>query len=164
MENLSVSLHKKDIQLLMLLQQDARLTNQQLAEQCGMSATPCWRRIRQLEEAGVIAGYRAVLDRKKTGLGILAFVRVNIDSHSEQQAVSFEQAVCELPQVIACYAIGGGADFLLQVVARELDDYSDFAMKVIRRLPGIKAMETSFVLKEIKPLSGLPVGDGCRWP
>ncbi|WP_058910236.1 Lrp/AsnC family transcriptional regulator [Entomohabitans teleogrylli] len=148
---------RNDILLLSELQNDARLTNQQLAERVAMSATPCWRRVKQLEESGVISGYHARVDREKLGLGILAFIRVKIDSHNEQQAGRFESEVRQLRQVIACYATGGSADFLLQVVCRDLEAYSDFAMKVVRRLPGIKEMETMFVLKEIKPLSGLPV-------
>jgi DNA-binding Lrp family transcriptional regulator len=147
-----------DARILTALQREGRLTNQDLAERVGLSTSPCWRRVRQLEESGVIQGYRAILDRHQIGLGVLAFVRVKIDSHSDDEARRFETDVQQLERVIACYSIAGGADFLLQVVARDLDDYADFAMTVVRRLPRIKEMETSFVLKEIKPLSGFPIG------
>ncbi|MDR3436770.1 Lrp/AsnC family transcriptional regulator [Telmatospirillum sp.] len=146
-----------DARILSALQQDGRLTNQDLAQRVGLSTSPCWRRVHQMEDAGLIQGYRAILDRQKIGLGVLAFVRVKIDSHSEDEARKFEIDVQRLDRVIACYSIAGSADFLLQVVARDLDDYADFAMAVIRRLPRIKEMETSFVLKEVKPLSGLPI-------
>lgn len=146
-----------DIALLTLLQKDARLTNQTLAEEVNLSASPCWRKVRRLEDEKVILGYHAALDRRKIGLGVMVFVRVSIDSHSEAQARKFEQEVQELENVVACYSIGGDADFLLQVVAQNLDAYSDFAMSVLRRLPGIKAMQSMFVLKEIKPFSTLPV-------
>ena len=146
-----------DARILAALQQDGRTTNQTLADGIGMSASPCWRRVRQLEEHKVIQGYRAVLDRRKIGLGVLVFVRVTIDRHSEVEARKFEQEVMALEDVVACYSIGGDADFLLQVVSRDLDTFADFAMSVIRRLTGIKEMQSMFVLKEIKPFMAWPV-------
>ncbi|WP_019410473.1 Lrp/AsnC family transcriptional regulator [Pseudomonas psychrophila] len=146
-----------DAKILAALQQDGRTTNQTLADDIGMSASPCWRRVRQLEEHKVIQGYRAVLDRRKIGLGVLVFVRVTIDRHSEVEARKFEQEVMALEDVVACYSIGGDADFLLQVVSRDLDTFADFAMSVIRRLTGIKEMQSMFVLKEIKPFVSYPV-------
>lgn len=149
-----------DLRILESLQADGRLTNQALSEKVGLSTSPCWRRVRQLEEAGVIQSYRASLDRRQIGLGVLAFIRVKIDSHSESEAEEFSQKILALDEVVACYSIAGDADFLVQVVARDLDSYSDFAMSVIRRLPGIKEMQTTFVLKELKPFQGFPVGLG----
>lgn len=146
-----------DAEILKILQKDGRVTNQVLADHVGMSASPCWRRVNQLEEEQVIQGYKAVLDRRKIGLGVMVFVRVKIDRHSETEARRFEQDVLALEDVVACYSIGGDADFLLQVVASDLDAYSDFAMKVIARLPGIKEMQSMFVLKEIKPFTSFPV-------
>lgn len=146
-----------EMKILRLLQDDARITNQELADKAGMSASPCWRKVRKLEEDDVIQGYRAVLNRKKIGLGVMVFIRVTIDSHSEAEARKFEEEVTALEDVIACYSIGGDADFLLQVVASDLDSYADFAMSVVRRLPGIKEMQSMFVLKEIKPLTAYPV-------
>ncbi|MBU9810604.1 Lrp/AsnC family transcriptional regulator [Rahnella perminowiae] len=146
-----------DLRILKQLQGSGRMTNQELAEKVGMAASPCWRRMKQLEDSGVITGYQANIDRKKIGLGLLAFIRVKIDSHSEEDAQRFELQVGALPSVIACYAIAGDADFLLQVVAKDLDSFSSFAMEVVRRLPGIKEMQTSFVLREIKPLDVLPL-------
>lgn len=149
-----------DLRILETLQADGRLTNQALSEKVGLSTSPCWRRVRQLEEAGVIQSYRASLDRRQIGLGVLAFIRVKIDSHSESEAEEFSQKILALDEVVACYSIAGDADFLVQVVARDLDSYSDFAMSVIRRLPGIKEMQTTFVLKELKLFQGFPVGLG----
>jgi len=105
----------------------------------------------------VIQGYRAVLNRKKIGLNVMVFVRVTIDSHSEAEARKFEQEVMALDNVVSCYSIGGDADFLLQVVAADMDAYAEFAMSVIRRLPGIKEMQSMFVLKEIKGLAAWPL-------
>lgn len=152
-----MSLTSTEIKILTLLQQDARTTNQNLADEIGLSPSPCWRKVRRLEEDEIIQGYRAVLNRRKIGLGVMVFVRVAIDSHSDTDARRFEQEVAALEHVIACYSIGGDADFLLQVVARDLDAYAEFSMTVLRRLPGIKEMQSMFVLKEIKPLVGYPI-------
>ncbi|MFA3762297.1 Lrp/AsnC family transcriptional regulator [Yersinia sp. 2538 StPb PI] len=146
-----------DIKILKQLQHAGRMTNQELADKVGMATSPCWRRVKQLEESGIITGYQANIDRRKIGLGILAFIRVKIDSHSEEEAKLFEMQVGELTPVIACYAVAGDADFLLQVVAEDLDSFSTFAMSVIRRLSGIKEMQTTFVLREVKPLDHLPL-------
>lgn len=154
-----MAIDKTEIKILQLLQDDARITNQVLAEKVGMSASPCWRRVKKLEEDDVIQGYRAILNRKKIGLGVMVFVRVIIDSHSEAEAQKFEHEVSELENVVACYSIGGDSDFLLQVVSHDLDSYADFAMSVIRRLPRIKEMQSMFVLKEIKPLNAYPISN-----
>ena len=151
------ALNLADVRILTALQQDGRITNQNLADHIGMSASPCWRRVRQLEEHRYIQGYRAVLDRRKIGLGVMVFIRINIDRHSEAEAKKFEQEVMQLEDVVACYSIGGDADFLLQVVARDLDSFADFAMTIVRQLPGIKEMQSMFVLKEIKPFVSFPV-------
>ena len=152
-----MSLEKVDIRILRTLQMEGKLTNQELATRIGMSASPCWRHVKKLEDEHVITGYKAAIDRKAVGLGVLVFVRIQIDTHSHDEALRFENAVHSLDNVIACYAIAGEADFLLQVVATDMDSYADFAMTVIRRLPGIKEMHTMFVLKEIKTLSPLPI-------
>ncbi len=152
-----MTLSPTDMKILEILQDDARVTNQVLAEKINLSASPCWRKVRRLEEEEVIQGYRAVLDRKKIGLGVMVFIRVVIDSHSEAEARKFEEEVTALEDVVACYSNGGDADFLLQVVASDLDSYADFAMSVVRRLPGIKEMQSMFVLKEIKPLVSYPI-------
>jgi Lrp/AsnC family transcriptional regulator, leucine-responsive regulatory protein len=153
----SSRLEAEDVRILNHLQQDGRMTNQALSETVGLSTSPCWRRVRNLEDTGVIQGYGARLDRKQVGLGVLAFIRVKIDSHSEAEAEDFSQQVSALKEVVACYSIAGDADFLLQVVASDLDSYADFAMSVVRRLPRIKEMQTTFVLKEIKAFQGFPL-------
>ncbi len=123
-----MSLSKTDIQILEHLQRDARVTNQDLADAIGLSASPTWRKVRKLEEDEVIQGYRAVLNRRKIGLNVMVFVRVTIDSHSEAEARKFEAEVTALENVVSCYSIGGDADFLLQVVSADMDAYADFAM------------------------------------
>lgn len=146
-----------DRRIIEVLQSEGRLSNVELAERVAMATSPCWRRVRQLEAAGIVKGYRAEIDRRKVGLGVLAFISVEIDSHTEADARRFEAEVARLPEVVACYSVSGQADFLLQVVSPDLDTYAEFAMTVIRRLPGIKAMHTSFALKEIKAPGSLPI-------
>lgn len=148
---------KTDAKILEILQKDSRITNTDLAEQLNMSNSPCWRRVKQLEDSKIIKGYGVLLDRKKIGLGVMVFIRVSIDSHSEKEAKKFEEQVIALEHVVACYSIGGDADFLLQVVSPDLDTYADFSMSIIRRLPGIKEMQSMFVLKEIKPFLVYPI-------
>jgi DNA-binding Lrp family transcriptional regulator len=152
-----MQLEPGDVRILRTLQSEGRLTNQELADRVGMSTSPCWRRVKRLEDTGVIRGYQAVIDRRAVGLGVLAFIRVQIDTHSHDQAERFSEEVRKLDAVIACYSVAGEADFLLQVVAEDLDSYADFAMTVVRRLPGIKEMNTMFVLKDIKPSAMLPI-------
>nr|WP_321459395.1 Lrp/AsnC family transcriptional regulator [uncultured Cohaesibacter sp.] len=146
-----------DIRILKALQRDGRLTNQALSEEIGLSTSPCWRKVKQLEETGVIEGYTTRINRRAVGLGVLAFIRIKIDGHSEEESEEFARQVQMLDSVVACYSLAGDADFLLQVVARDLDDYADFAMDEIRRLPRIKEMQSSMVLREIKPFSGYPL-------
>lgn len=150
-------LDAQDTDILTALQSDARLTVAELSEKVRLSTSPTWRRVKRLEEAGVITGYQAVLDRRTLGWGVLAFISVSIEDHSEAQARSFEKAVAALPEIVACWSIAGSSDFLLQVVGRDLDSYAEFAMTTIRRLPGIKAMHTTFTLKEVKAPAPWPI-------
>ncbi|MBP6113531.1 MAG: Lrp/AsnC family transcriptional regulator [Acinetobacter sp.] len=152
-----MKIDKTDESILKILQNDSRTTNQQLSEKIGMSASPCWRRVKRLEDEKVIRGYGVLLDRRKLGLGVMVFIRVSIDRHSEAEALKFEEEVMQLDGVVACYSIGGDADFLLQVVSYDLDTYAEFSMSIIRRLPGIKEMQSMFTLKEIKSFQGFPV-------
>ncbi|MBO6509017.1 MAG: Lrp/AsnC family transcriptional regulator [Roseibium sp.] len=149
---------REDVKILDRLQADGRITNASLADAVSMSASPCWRRVRQLEDDGVIQGYSANLDRRKIGLGVLVYVTIQIDNHSDEDASRFERQIQELPEVISCHSVSGGADFMLMVVSRDLDAYAEFSMTILRRLPGIKTMTTNFALKEIKPFKGLPLG------
>jgi Lrp/AsnC family transcriptional regulator, leucine-responsive regulatory protein len=139
-----------DTAILSALQTDARLTVAQLADRIHLSTSPAWRRVKRLENVGLITGYHAAISRRGLGWGVLAFVSVAIESHSEQEARAFETAVAALPEIVACWSITGSSDFLLQVVAADLDTYAEFAMTTIRRLPGIKAMQSALTLKEVK--------------
>ena len=151
------TLDKFDIAILHELQADGRLTNAELAQRVGLSAAPCWRRVRALEERGYITGYRAVIDRHKIGLGVLAFVRLDAERNSGDATRKLEAAIQKLPEVIACHYISGTGTFELQVVAQDLDSFSRFALHSLINLPNVKDMHTSFSLGEVKARSALPL-------
>jgi Lrp/AsnC family leucine-responsive transcriptional regulator len=146
-----------DLAILRQLQNDARLTNAELAARVGLSAAPCWRRVRALEKAGFITGYRAQIDRHKIGLGVLAFVRLDADRNNADATGALEEAIRQLPQVIGCHYISGTGTFELQVVAPDLDSFSRFARHELMRLPNVKDLHTSFSLGEVKQGSALPL-------
>lgn len=129
----------------------------------GMSQSPCWRRVKRLEDAGLITGYKAQLDRRALGYGVMAFVTISIDSQDEGHSLDFERAVRDIPEVVMCHGVSGPEDFILVVVAPDLDGYSDLMQHRLRRLPGVKMVRTSFSLREVKGLEGLPIpGDDGR--
>jgi DNA-binding Lrp family transcriptional regulator len=139
-----------DLALLRELQDDARLTSAELGTRLSISQSPAWRRLKRLEQVGVIEGYRAVLNRKQLGLSVLAMVQISMDRHDDASARAFEQAVSEIPQVVFCHGMSGPEDFLLLVVARDLEDYSNTLLGKLRSLPSVKSIRTSFSLKAIK--------------
>jgi Lrp/AsnC family transcriptional regulator, leucine-responsive regulatory protein len=143
-------LDETDMALLRALQDDARLSSAELGQRLSLSQSPAWRRLKRLEQDGVIEGYRAVLNRKKLGLSVLAMVLIGMERHDDASAKKFEKAVSELPQVVLCHGMSGPEDFLLLVVARDLDDYSNTLLGKLRSLPGVKSIRTSFSLKPIK--------------
>ena len=151
------TLDKFDLAILHELQADARLTNAELAQRVGLSAAPCWRRVRTLEDEGYITGYRAEINRHKIGLGVLAFVRLDAERHSGDIARKLEAAIQKIPEVIACHYISGTGTFELQVVSRNLESFSQFARDVLLNLPHIKDMHTSFSLGEVKTSGALPL-------
>ena len=151
------TLDKFDIAILQELQNDGRLTNAELAQRVGLSAAPCWRRVRALEEEGFISGYRAEINREKIGLGVLAFVRLDADRNSGEVTRSMENAIRGIPEVISCHYISGSGTFELQVVSRDLNHFSQFAREVLLNLPNVKDLHTSFSLGEVKSGSALPL-------
>jgi DNA-binding Lrp family transcriptional regulator len=151
------TLDKFDIAILQELQNDGRLTNAELAQRVGLSAAPCWRRVRALEDAGFIRGYRAEIDREKIGLGVLAFVRLDADRNSGDVTRTLENAIRDIPEVVSCHYISGSGTFELQVVSRDLNHFSQFAREVLLNLPNVKDLHTSFSLGEVKSASALPL-------
>ena len=151
-------LDRYDIALLHELQRDARLSNTELAARIGLSAAPTWRRVKWLEEQGFITGYRAEIDRRKIGLGVLAFVRVDADRNTAAATRQLEEAIRRIPEVIACHYISGSGTFELEVMATDLDAFSRFAQGTLLNLPHVKDLHTSFSLGEVKAGGALPLG------
>jgi Lrp/AsnC family leucine-responsive transcriptional regulator len=150
-------LDRYDILILGELQANARLTNAELAQRVGLSAAPCWRRVRALEEAGFIKGYHAEIDRHKIGLGVLAFVRLDADRNTGESTREMEEAIRKIPEIVACHYISGAGTFELQVVSRDLDSFSQFARQVLINLPNVKDIHTSFSLGEVKASTSWPL-------
>lgn len=153
----ATDLDATDRRLLREVQRDGRASVVALAERVGLSPTPCARRLRRLEDEGVIAGYTALLDASRLGLGLTAFVQVSLASRSEETVEAFHAAIGRMPEVLAAWAMSGETDYLLQVVARDLEDYGEFATRRLLRLPGVKDTRSAFVLRTVKPPAGLPV-------
>ncbi|MBK6005791.1 Lrp/AsnC family transcriptional regulator [Ramlibacter ginsenosidimutans] len=151
------TLDRYDLQILAELQADARLTNAELAQRVGLSAAPCWRRVRALEEAGFIKGYHAEIDRHKIGLGVLAFVRLDADRNTGESTRAMEDAIRRIPEIVSCHYISGAGTFELQVVSRDLDTFSQFARQVLINLPNVKDIHTSFSLGEVKASASWPL-------
>jgi DNA-binding Lrp family transcriptional regulator len=151
------SLDKFDLRILEQLQADGRLTNAELAQRVGLSAAPCWRRVRALEEAGYIKGYHAEIDRHKIGLGVLAFVRLDADRNTGERTREMEEAIRKIPEIVSCHYISGAGTFELQVVSSDLNAFSQFARQVLINLPNVKDLHTSFSLGEVKASSALPL-------
>lgn len=152
-------LDRIDCQLLAALQQNARLTVAELAERVSLSPSPCWRRVKALEEAGLIQGYQARLSASQLGYGVTAFVSVMMGSHTQDVARAFEAKLEEIPEIIACHNVSGRYDFLLEVVAQDLNAFGEFVRDTLQTLPGVKEFHSSFSLKAVKDQRKLPIPD-----
>ena len=150
-------LDRYDIAILRELQTDARLSNAELAARIGLSAAPTWRRVKWLEEQRYITGYRAEIDRRRIGLGVLAFVRVDAERNTANTTGELENAIRRIPEVIACHYISGSGTFELQVLATDLDAFSRLALQTLLKLPNVKDLHTSFSLGEVKAGGALPL-------
>ena len=151
-------LDRWDVAILDELQRDARLSNAELATRIGLSAAPTWRRVKWLEAQGIITGYRAEIDRRRIGLGALAFVRVDAERNNAAATRALEDAIRVLPEVLSCHYLSGAGTFELQVLCTDLDAYSRWAMDTLFKLPNVKDIHTSFSLGEVKAGAALPLG------
>jgi len=142
------------------LQDDGRMSNAKLAEHLSMSETPCWRRLKRLEESGIIEGYQANLNRRKLGLGVMAFIQLRCSEHDQALTDEFQRIIESSPNILTCHNTTGADDFLLIAVARDLDDYSRFVDTTLRRLPGVTGIRSNISLKEMKSTNRLPVLSG----
>ena len=160
-----IELDKTDRKILAILQSDGRLTNQEVAERVNLSPSPCLRRIKRLEEAGVIRQYVALLAPERIGLGLLAYVNVRLEKHSDVPGASgtrapradFAASVENWPEVVACYAMTGEMDYLLRVHVEDMEHFSHFMMETLLRHPAVLDVKSSFALKRIKDTTALPL-------
>ena len=154
---LNSNLDKIDRRILVELQNDARIANVALAERVGLSPSPCLRRVKQLEAAGIIRRYSAVIDPARVGLGLSCFISVTLQRNVEQVLEIFEEAILERPEVLECWPITGEADFLLKVVTADLGAYERLIRDHLLHIPGISSTKTSFLLTPIKNETALPL-------
>jgi len=145
-----IELDDIDKRIVAALQADGRLAMVDLAQKVGLSATPCQRRVKRLEDEGVIERYAALVAPPSLGLALQALVQVTLDDHSEKTVEAFELAIRSRPEVVACYAVTGDMDFLLHVLAPDLAAFSDFALKALLRMPGVRGTRSSFIMQAVK--------------
>ncbi len=148
---------KVDRQILESLQTDGRMRNIELAERIGLSESPTFRRVKLLEEEGMIRGYVALLDQRQLGLQVTAYVSVRMAQQPDRDQHEFHQCVADEPHIIECHAMSGGFDFLMKVVARDMDHFAELCMQEILKYPGVAHVESAFSLKAIKSSHTLPV-------
>ncbi len=154
-----MELDRYDRQILRLLQDNGRLTNQELADRIGLSPSPCLRRVRALEEAGLITGYRAMIDAKAVGLNLMALIHISMDQHTPERFEGFEKAVRDIPEILECLLITGqSADYQLKAVVRDMDAYQDLLLNRVTRIPGVTGVHSSFVLRRVVDKTAVPVG------
>lgn len=147
---------EKDRQIVAALQDNGRLTNQELSERVNLSPSPCLRRVRLLEESGVIKGYTAVVDEATYGLPITAFVRIRLERHTQAAVAAFERKVRDIDAIIDCYVMTGDADYLLRVLVESLQDYESFVRTRLHMIEGIASIDTSFAYGTVKRATRFP--------
>lgn len=153
-----MKLDRFDRNILEVLQGEGRISNQDLAERIGLSPSPCQRRMRTLEESGLITGYHATLDAKKMGYSLMALVHISMDRHTPERFTNFEGLISELPEVLECLLITGqDADYQLKVVVRDMDAYQELLLNRITRIEGVTGVHSSFVLRRVVDKTALPV-------
>lgn len=147
----------KDRQIIRALQSDGRMTNQDLAERVSLSPSPCLRRLRNLEKAGIIKGYSVDVDAKLYGLPVTVFVNVRLERHNEKDVLNFETRIKQIDNVMECYVMTGMSDYLLRVIVADLDDYENFVRKHLHPIGGIASIDTRFVYGTVKKTGVFPV-------
>src|SRR5574343_648894 len=155
-----MEIDRYDREILTILQREGRISNQDLADRIGLSPSPCLRRVRVLEESGLITGYRAMLDAKKLGLTLMALIGISMDQHTPERFANLEACIAEIPEVLECLLITGQqSDYQLKVVVRDMDGYQDLLLNKITRIAGVTGVHTSFVLRKVIDRTNLPLGD-----
>ena len=153
-----LSLDRYDRQILEILQSDGRISNQDLADKIGLSASPCLRRVRALEDSGLITGYRALCDAKKLGLTLTALIHISMDRHTPERFENFEKKISELPEIMECLLITGQtADYQLKAIVQDMDAYQVLLLNKITRIEGVTGVQSSFVMRRVVDKTALPI-------
>ena len=152
-----MKLDRKERDILQVLQTQGRISNVELAERVGLSESPCFRRVKRLEESGLIQGYAARLDQRQLGLQVTAFVQVSLDKQDDRKQRDFLTRVEAEEHIVECHAMSGSHDFLLKVLAYSMDHFSELSMQRLLKFPGEKNMESNFSLMAIKQSAAMPV-------
>lgn len=145
------------VKILAELQKNGRISSNDLAEKIGMSASPCWRRQKDLEENGYIVRYTALLDRRKLGLSVVCLLHVSLSRHAEGVVEQFEHTMRLRPEVVECYETTGSSDYMVKVIVADMDAYHDFLHNVLVKLGGVSQVNTSVVLREVKYETAMPL-------
>ncbi|MEH6651747.1 MAG: Lrp/AsnC family transcriptional regulator [Motiliproteus sp.] len=154
-----MSMNRYDRRILEVLQQEGRISNQDLSERIGLSQSPCLRRVRALEESGLIDGYRAIIDSRKLGLTLMALIHISMDRHTPDRFNNFDATVNLLPEVLECLLITGqDADYQLKVVVKDMDAYQTLLLDKITRIKGVTGVHSSFVMRQVINKTALPLG------
>ena len=148
---------RTDKKILKIMQQDGRISNQALADRVGISTAACWRRVRALEDEGLITSYAAILSRTKVNLNLCAFVHITLTRHFKETTTSFEEAILERPEVLECFATTGDADFILRVVTESIESLDVFLSESLFTLPQISQVRSNIALRELKLTTALPL-------
>ena len=147
-----------DRAILEVIQNDGRISNQELADKVGLSPSPCLRRVRALEESGIITGYRAIVDAKKMGLSLMAILMISMDRHTPERFANFDRIVTELPEVLECLLITGqDADYQLKVIVNDMDGYQRLLLDKITRIEGVSGVHSSFVMRQVVNKTTVPI-------
>ena len=147
-----------DRAILEVIQNDGRISNQELADKVGLSPSPCLRRVRALEERGIITGYRAIVDAKKMGLSLMAILMISMDRHTPERFANFDRIVTELPEVLECLLITGqDADYQLKVIVNDMDGYQRLLLDKITRIEGVSGVHSSFVMRQVVNKTAVPI-------
>lgn len=153
------NLDRYDLKILAALQKDSRISNQELAEQIGLSPSPCSRRVKQLEDTGYITRQVALLDQRKLGLTLTVFVMIGLDRHTPDRFSGFEETIRNCPEVLSCSLVTGmDADYQLRVVVPDMDHYQHFLLNTLTRIEGVSSVRSSFVLNQVVSSTELPLG------
>lgn len=153
-----MEIDRYDKMILEVLQNDGRISNQDLADRIGLSPAPCLRRVRMLEEREVITGYKALIDAKKLGLSLMALIGISMDQHTPERFANFEAGIADIPEVLECLLITGQqSDYQVKVVVKDMDAYQELLLNKITRIAGVTGVHTSFILRRVIDNASLPV-------